>query len=67
MGFKLGEILRVRPALLERRDRCVTGKTVFYTKTAALAALHRIHTADRTAMRPFRCAFCERFHLGHRR
>jgi hypothetical protein len=65
MGFKLGETLRYRPALLERRDRCFTGKTAFATKRAAREARHGIH--ERTSMRPFRCPFCAQFHLGHRR
>jgi hypothetical protein len=45
---------------------CPTGKVVFVTKADAQAALGRM-AAHRTNMRAFRCAWCEKFHVGHRR
>jgi hypothetical protein len=65
--FKLGDVLRETPALLERRDRCATGKTVYYSKADARAALRRMDPTERTRRNTFRCGFCACWHLGHRR
>lgn len=47
-------------------DRCPTGKVSFRTKAEARRALQSQH-GHHTKMKPFRCGFCERYHLGHRR
>jgi hypothetical protein len=65
MGFKLAELLAERPIL--PLDRCATGKTVYSTKAAARAAVTDINQKIGTPMKAFRCGFCDRYHLGHRR
>lgn len=67
MTFKLGQVLKSTPEILRRRDRCPTGKTAFSTKREAAAALKKINHTHRTQMKEFRCGFCEKWHLGHRR
>jgi hypothetical protein len=66
MGFKLAELLTERPIL--PLDRCVvTGKTAYRTKAAARAAVTGINQIIGAPMKAFRCPFCDRYHLGHRR
>ncbi len=48
-------------------DECPTGKRPFTTKDDADRALRRINPTQRTHMRRYRCAYCQRYHLGHRR
>jgi hypothetical protein len=67
MAFRLGDVLRSRPGVLERRDRCPSGKTVFWTKGAASTELRRINATQRTDMQAYRCGYCSYWHLGHRR
>jgi hypothetical protein len=67
MGFKLRDLLRDVPELLERRDRCATGKTTFYSKRDACRALEQINRRERTHMSAFRCGACAWWHIGHRR
>lgn len=64
MGFKLAELL-IEPPVIPL-DRCVTGKTVYRTKADGQAAAIRINRHALDPMRPFRCGWCERYHLGHR-
>ncbi len=72
MGFTLREIIgkatveTVRDTLGVNHE-CPTGKTAFYTKHEADQALQRINPGQRTKMSRFRCGYCERYHLGHRR
>ena len=67
MGWTLRELLRTIPAVMEDRFCCPTGKQPFPTKRAARVALRKINPKQRTAMCAFRCGYCERYHLGHRR
>lgn len=66
MGFKLAEIVNL-PASLEAPEVCPTGKTAFATKAEAQKEAKRINRIQRGVMRAFRCDYCERYHLGHRR
>jgi hypothetical protein len=45
---------------------CPTGKSPYASKRAARDHLRRMRGL-RTPMRPFRCSFCDCYHLGHRR
>ena len=65
MGFKLEEILTEQPVI--PLDRCVTGKTAYPTKAAAQAAVVAVNRQMGAPMNAFRCLYCERYHLGHRR
>jgi hypothetical protein len=69
--FKLDDVLTNTTELLGDRPPCPTGKRSFATKRAAQQAWPKIRADDaadrRTAMHPYRCGYCERFHLGHRR
>jgi len=67
MGFSLREIVGQLPDHLEPIFQCPTNKRPFDTKASAQAALRRVNPHLRTAMRTFRCGYCERYHLGHRR
>lgn len=75
MGFTLREILgrdtgpqTPTPAPKAAREvLCPTGKQVFDTKATARIALRRSNPRQRTTMYVFRCGYCERYHLGHRR
>jgi len=71
MSFTLRQLLGDRALVVIRE--CPTGKHVYPTKDAArraAAAINRVHVhrADRCRpMHAYRCAYCDRFHLGHRR
>ena len=71
MSFTLGTILgrvsrqEVR-AVAEPEVVCPSGKTAFPSKRAAREA-HKGHRGNRTPMAAFRCDFCSKYHLGHRR
>jgi hypothetical protein len=72
MGFTLREILG--KAIVERVNdtlhttpECPTGKVTFWSKAEADQALKKINVGQRTKMTRFRCGYCERYHLGHRR
>lgn len=67
MTFKLGQILKHTPEILKRVDVCPTGKRAFDSKAAAKSALKKINPTHRTQMKEFRCGFCMKWHLGHRR
>ena len=67
MSFKLGEIVRTLPAIMENRFQCPTNKRPFASKAEAQAALKKINPGQRRNMRHFRCGYCEQHHLGHRR
>ena len=47
--------------------QCKTNKTGFDTKKDAQAALRLINPTIRHTMRSYRCDWCDRYHLGHRR
>ena len=67
MGFLLRDLLARVPEQMESRFQCPTNKTAFDTKAEARRALTRINPGQRRAMRAYRCTYCERYHLGHRR
>ena len=70
MSFKLGDFVgNELNKLALPRLRCATGKTCFDSKAIALASTRGMDTKKgrRTSMKPFRCAFCEKWHVGHRR
>jgi len=64
MGFRMLDIVGQRPEVATYR--CPSGKTVFPSKQAARQAVRGMH-GHRTRMEPFRCGFCDKYHLGHRR
>ena len=71
MSFRLADILgRVARqelrAVAEPEVVCPLGKTAFPSKRAAREA-HKAHRGDHTPMTAFRCDFCSKYHLGHRR
>jgi hypothetical protein len=57
------------PAALESAGSftCPTNKTAYKTKREAQAALGMSNPGERSAMHTYRCAYCEHYHLGHRR
>ncbi len=66
-SFTLKQILGDKaPVVIEE---CPTGKSPFISKQAARDAARRYgrHKNTRTEMRPFRCAICDRYHIGHKR
>ena len=67
MSFKLAEVLQQTPDALLARDVCPVGKVPYYTKADAQEAVRRINRKHAAAMRAFRCSYCDRYHLGHRR
>ena len=72
MGFTLSDILGASTVDALRDTlgvvhQCPTGKTAFTSKAEADRALRRINPTQRTTMTRFRCDYCERYHLGHRR
>lgn len=52
-----------------RAIECPTGKRAYATRGEAKQQAERTNMGrDRiSALRPFRCGFCEYYHLGHRR
>lgn len=67
MGFTLKDLVTKLPAIMESRFVCPTNKQPFETKARARAALRKSNPRQRTTMYVFRCGYCERYHLGHRR
>lgn len=67
MSFKLKDVLKTTPEILQQRDHCITGKRVFYSKEEARTAAGMTNAQSRqtTAMKPYRCDWCPFFHLGH--
>jgi hypothetical protein len=71
MAFTMRELLGDRAPVIV--DECPTGKHIYREKAdarRAAVAINRVHVhqADRCRpMRAFRCAYCDRYHLGHRR
>lgn len=65
MGFKLADLI----TNADQFDvyECPTGKKGFDTKEQAKKALRKVNSSMRHTMRAFRCDYCERYHLGHRR
>lgn len=43
---------------------CWSGKIVYETRKAAINALKRSHNGG-NGLRPYRCPYCESWHLGH--
>jgi aspartate carbamoyltransferase regulatory subunit len=66
MGFRFGEVVKL-PDRYEKPYECPTTKTPYATKREAQRALKQINANQRHSMRSFRCGYCERYHLGHRR
>jgi hypothetical protein len=66
--IKLGDLINQRELqkLALPTWRCTTGKVCFESKQAARQAMHG-HKGHRTQMRVFRCGYCEKWHLGHKR
>lgn len=67
MSFKLSEVLKSKPEMLDRRDRCVSDKEVFYSKDAARRSLSVVNRRNTHPMKPYRCPFCGFFHVTHKR
>jgi hypothetical protein len=68
MSFTLREILGARnPELTEDRYQCPTGKQGFPSKEAAKIARNGMTNRQHHSVCVFRCPYCERYHLGHRR
>ena len=67
MGFCLRDVLAHVPGYLEPHYQCPTNKQPFDTKAQARAALQRVNRQQGHAMSVFRCGYCEKYHLGHRR
>lgn len=67
MAFTLRDIIGAKAAdALAPVSQCPTGKVAYLIKADADRALALIHRTQ-TKMRRFRCHYCERYHLGHRR
>jgi len=67
LGTILGRVTRQElRAVAEPEVVCPLGKTAFPSKRAAREA-HKAHRGDHTPMTAFRCDFCSKYHLGHRR
>ncbi len=45
------------------RDRSCTGKHRYTTRKGAKARVHRVPKLK--GLRPYKCAYCEFWHLGH--
>lgn len=69
MSFKLGHFVGDELKKLALPElRCKTGKTCFNSKAEATSSLSAMRRRGRPAsMTPFRCTWCEKWHLGHRR
>lgn len=65
MSFRLGELLGSEE--IHVRLECATGKTPFDSRQDANRALKRLPRSGPTRMTVFRCGYCEKYHLGHRR
>lgn len=72
MSFTIGEIVgpsrspeAVAPAVKE--VACPTGKVAFASKRLARQALRLIPDDGPSTRSAYRCAFCFRHHVGHRR
>jgi hypothetical protein len=74
MGFTLRELLGDKAPVI--RLECPSGKTTYRTKDEAFTALEQMahrntvyenRSRRQREMAPYRCGFCEYFHLGHRR
>jgi hypothetical protein len=60
----LRELLGTKALVVDHT--CPSGKTPYDTKRAAAAHVRRM-PGHRTLMHPYRCDFCDCWHLGHRR
>ena len=77
MTFSLKDVLGAKGEREIRKlalpeDRCPTGKTAYASKDAAREHLKKVrgHGSEkhrRSPMGPFRCGFCGKIHLGHKR
>jgi hypothetical protein len=73
--WKLGDVFpkaqqpKPAPAPEPRRQvECPSGKTPFYSKQEARMARRKIlDLGTVTDMRPYRCSYCQLWHLGHKR
>ena len=63
MSWKLGQLVDLPQARFE----CPTGKTPFVSKKAARDMARSINHTQRSDMVAFRCGYCEKYHIGHRR
>jgi hypothetical protein len=69
VSFKLAQVAR-GDALQAARFECPSGKTPYESKADARAHWQRIAAGEnrhRTPMRPLRCGWCGKYHLGHAR
>ena len=67
VGFKLEDVL-AHPLPAIPVDRCPTGKTVYATKALAREKMKTInHHIKGRPMQAYRCGYCEKYHLGHKR
>jgi hypothetical protein len=76
MSFTLGDIIgavqpakqKPKPAARAMAGTCPSGKTIYASKADAQAITrHMNHENLGDPMRPYRCAWCQHWHLGHRR
>jgi hypothetical protein len=67
VSFKLGDVIgdKLRGLALPEL-RCRSGKRAFETKLDALRAT-RDQSGQHTPMAAYRCDWCQKIHLGHRR
>lgn len=73
MGFKLKDVLsdanrRTMQDGAEMWNTCPSGKRAYETKVEADKRLAFLHdTTTVMGMKAYRCGYCMKFHLGHRR
>lgn len=70
MAFKFGDLIgppaQPKPSTWVERETCnVQGKMMFPSKADATKWVKRINTVHRTPMTPYRCPYCDHWHLGH--
>ena len=77
MTFKLRDFVKRGQQLIPKKtvtyravpevSLCPTGKTPFNTKREARKVSGQANRGQRTNMTVFRCGYCAKYHLGHRR
>ena len=67
MSFTLRQILSAQPDAPRVTIECPTGKHAFASKRDAADRARQINHTQHTNMAPFRCGYCDRYHLGHKR
>ena len=69
VAFTLLDIVGRLPVAVEDKlvPQCPTGKVGYRRKADARAEVSRINRELHHTMHPFRCGYCEQYHLGHSR